>query len=570
MKKLYCLLISTALLCSSAAVCSAEGNIGLYEKPIGIYVNHCVVDTVVNPIIENGRTLVPLRLISESLGYSVEWEEKTRTVSVSDKYRTLKLTVDSYEYSLNGEVCHTDTAPTIVDDLTFVPIRLVAESFDCEVEWGEKAASWLNECGAVYVTEKMPSDDRIDLERLVDWNIIKKEDIDKDLNITNLEALTVINQIVNGGRIETDFSHSYYGEMLEKLERFDDSEKGLLLGLTFSNIPIINEDEFAGMDLRAKLTNYNALKCLVRMTGNTHSCTDKSEESGFIEMSQVYENALKKGIINEIDMSGSDEAITRRDFLTMLYKSLYVDFLAGGPGGALITNYRGGLPVGSYLSALNNRPEKIEVEAVLDDDMSLHWSVPEKYQGCQTRIYGYYSDYYAEQLMGSTHAENRIDAKDLIYYALKIDGYKLESLRCEYENAEESVYFDIDLSKIKTVTEGSELTPGKYVHFNGEWAPKQITLADGQSFKKGSYYVLDSYSFDYGDSLSVYNCVWSAVFRTDEDSDTYINDSRGGTFREIGLDNIYIREATVTGSVEEGFTIHVTPRSKSAFAVEGE
>jgi hypothetical protein len=42
--------------------------------------------TDVAPIIENGRTLLPLRAISESLNFQVDWMEKEKKVDIKEKY----------------------------------------------------------------------------------------------------------------------------------------------------------------------------------------------------------------------------------------------------------------------------------------------------------------------------------------------------------------------------------------------------------------------------------------------------------------------------------------------------
>ena len=87
------------------------------------------------PIIENGRTLVPLRKIFEALGASVEWDQNTKTVtSVKDDTKIVLTIGDSIMY-VNGNPVKLDVPGKIVNNRTLVPARAVAEGFNCNVDW---------------------------------------------------------------------------------------------------------------------------------------------------------------------------------------------------------------------------------------------------------------------------------------------------------------------------------------------------------------------------------------------------------------------------------------------------
>ncbi len=84
--------------------------------------------TDVPPILLNNRTLVPLRFIAESLGADVQWMEKERTVDIRLDERLLQLVIDQTEQDLS-------TAAAIVNGRTMVPLRYVAESLGARVTW---------------------------------------------------------------------------------------------------------------------------------------------------------------------------------------------------------------------------------------------------------------------------------------------------------------------------------------------------------------------------------------------------------------------------------------------------
>ena len=87
------------------------------------------------PIIRDDRTLVPLRAIFEALGATVDWNDATRTVTSSKGDITISLAIGSDQLYVNGSAVKIDVPAQIVNDRTMVPIRAIAESFNCTVDW---------------------------------------------------------------------------------------------------------------------------------------------------------------------------------------------------------------------------------------------------------------------------------------------------------------------------------------------------------------------------------------------------------------------------------------------------
>ena len=84
---------------------------------------------------ENGRTLVPVRFVSESLGCDVEWDQETRTVSISRGRIYAELTIGENEITVMKAKKEMDTAAREKDGRTLVPARFIAEAFGCDVSW---------------------------------------------------------------------------------------------------------------------------------------------------------------------------------------------------------------------------------------------------------------------------------------------------------------------------------------------------------------------------------------------------------------------------------------------------
>jgi uncharacterized secreted protein with C-terminal beta-propeller domain len=87
----------------------------------------------VSPFVKNGRTLVPVRFITEALGAKVDWESKTRKVIVEHKNNRLELIIDSKNMFYNGKEESLEVASEIRNGRTFVPLRKLAEALGKKV-----------------------------------------------------------------------------------------------------------------------------------------------------------------------------------------------------------------------------------------------------------------------------------------------------------------------------------------------------------------------------------------------------------------------------------------------------
>lgn len=88
-----------------------------------------------SPIIDGGRTLLPIRAVIEAFDGIVGWENSTRTAILTMNDDVIKLVIDSKIAYLNDEAYTLDVAPKIVNGRTMLPIRFVAEGFNLGVAW---------------------------------------------------------------------------------------------------------------------------------------------------------------------------------------------------------------------------------------------------------------------------------------------------------------------------------------------------------------------------------------------------------------------------------------------------
>ena len=105
------------------------------ESEIKVLVNGTAVVFDQPPIIENGRTLVPMRAIFEAMGADVDWAPSTQTVTAVRGDITVTLKIGSKELIKNGKSIELDVSAKIVNGRTLAPARAVAESFGADVKW---------------------------------------------------------------------------------------------------------------------------------------------------------------------------------------------------------------------------------------------------------------------------------------------------------------------------------------------------------------------------------------------------------------------------------------------------
>lgn len=114
----------------------APGLTALAATPdIQVEVDGALLKLDVPPLLENGRTLAPIRAIAENLGAKVDFENASKKVTVSQPGKTLILWLGKKEATLNGQNLTMDVPAKEVQGRTLLPLRFVGESLDCKVDW---------------------------------------------------------------------------------------------------------------------------------------------------------------------------------------------------------------------------------------------------------------------------------------------------------------------------------------------------------------------------------------------------------------------------------------------------
>lgn len=82
-----------------------------------------------------GLTFIPVRGVFDAAGAKIEWDADTRTVTVNTDEDKVVVTIDSKQAKVNGKRAMMDGAPFIEDGRTFIPLRFISENLGYKVDW---------------------------------------------------------------------------------------------------------------------------------------------------------------------------------------------------------------------------------------------------------------------------------------------------------------------------------------------------------------------------------------------------------------------------------------------------
>ena len=107
----------------------------LADTEIKVYVNGEQLSFDAEPRIYGGRTLVPLRGVFSALGAEVVWDGQNAAVKAVRGSSKIEIIPGENSFSVNGEDIPLDSPAIIENGRTLVPLRAVAQAFGCSVVW---------------------------------------------------------------------------------------------------------------------------------------------------------------------------------------------------------------------------------------------------------------------------------------------------------------------------------------------------------------------------------------------------------------------------------------------------
>ncbi|MXO76646.1 copper amine oxidase [Paenibacillus sp. OT2-17] len=132
MKRFGVAVLSTLVLSSAFASLA-----GAQPDDIKVIINGVTQQYTQSPVVSQNTTLVPLRGVFESLGAKVDWDSKAKKVTASKNNDTLTLNVGSKLAYKNSNPVQLDAATQIQKGQVLVPLRFVSQSLGAKVNWDQ-------------------------------------------------------------------------------------------------------------------------------------------------------------------------------------------------------------------------------------------------------------------------------------------------------------------------------------------------------------------------------------------------------------------------------------------------
>ena len=92
--------------------------------------------TDVKPFVdEANRTQMPIRVLAEMLGFDVDWNDTTKTATLRNDENTITVKIGENTINKNSETITMDTTARVINDRTYIPLRAISEALGYVVEW---------------------------------------------------------------------------------------------------------------------------------------------------------------------------------------------------------------------------------------------------------------------------------------------------------------------------------------------------------------------------------------------------------------------------------------------------
>lgn len=123
------MVLATLMILSAASIS--------YASTPKVVLNGIELNFDVPPIVENSRTLVPFKSVLEALGANIGWDPELQLVTATKGSTEIRLWIGSTDISINGNMSVIDVPPIIYNGRTLVPLRVISEVLGARVDWDQ-------------------------------------------------------------------------------------------------------------------------------------------------------------------------------------------------------------------------------------------------------------------------------------------------------------------------------------------------------------------------------------------------------------------------------------------------
>lgn len=202
-----CILILMIMGVMAVSICTTYA-----ANDINVNVNGQAIDFPdAKPFIdENARTLIPVRFVSDALGADIKWNAELKEVKINLGEKEISMRIGNKTITVDGVAKEMDTAPTIAQERTCVPVRFVAEGLGATVAWDAETRT-------VFITTVTGENQLVIVDFVSNINLSKPvdaqyEELEKTLTENKVDEKTIA-EVLTYVKQKTDRT----GELQEKI-----------------------------------------------------------------------------------------------------------------------------------------------------------------------------------------------------------------------------------------------------------------------------------------------------------------------------------------------------------------
>ncbi|MEQ3353160.1 N-acetylmuramoyl-L-alanine amidase [Aedoeadaptatus acetigenes] len=280
------------------------------------------------PYVDNGRTFVPIRELTELMGANVKWNQKTKSVSISMMDKDVKLKINSSVVYVNGKKMRIDDAsvPKLTqytaqnnECKTMVPLRFLSESLGFSVDWDQNKRLAMIDNGVVRAPQqqndaKPVQEPKAPVEKAKEPMPLPKEPEVNDAKPQPMEPgqkknITVVIDPGHGGHDSGAVAEDKTTEKALNL-RLAPRVESMLRERGYNVIMTRSTDEFIALSERAAIANRNDADIFVSIHFNSAG----SASAYGIEVLYASENDV------ELKKDAGDQTLLAREVLNAVLK----------------------------------------------------------------------------------------------------------------------------------------------------------------------------------------------------------------------------------------------------------
>ena len=196
MKKIICIVLAFIVMTTSSFGYEASGDEEELIVETTVVINDSYLYSDTQHILVEDTVFVVGRYLVEALGGTIEWIESTQTVKMTLDEQVIEIMIGSTEATIDGVIVQLYKAPFIKDGRTMIPLKFVSEHFGCEVSWIQSTYTVdIVKEGLVVPEDLIATRTYTDDDLYLLSKIVTVESGDESLEVAMAIANTVLNRV---------------------------------------------------------------------------------------------------------------------------------------------------------------------------------------------------------------------------------------------------------------------------------------------------------------------------------------------------------------------------------------